>query len=94
MSEEIEKRFNEVFGVSLVERIYTKLGYKCLGDFLFQFTLFMLGLILFGYLLIGIPQEAVQYEAYKPYIDQIKNCSSSRVTIVCETFGLKTINVG
>lgn len=59
---------------SRLEKFYNRLGYHRLGTFLFQFIIFIFALILFCYLLIGIPQEAVLYEAYKPYIDKVQDC--------------------
>lgn len=70
---------------SRIERIYTSLGFHSFGQFLYMTILFGFAVILFGYLLIGIPQEAVKYELYKPYIDRIANCIETKQspTVTC-----------
>jgi len=91
MSEEIEKRFDKIFKPSLVERIYRKLGFTNLGSFLYQTILFIFASILFIYLLYNIPQEAVKYEAYKPYIDLVEGClqNHTKPVIWCSSFKIQ-----
>jgi len=72
-----------------LERFYNWLGYKRLGDFIYQTILFALALVLLVYLLLGMPHEAMMYEQFKPYVDEVQICMNSgqTPTVVCNQFG-------
>lgn len=68
-----------------LEKLYNWLGYRRLGDFIYQTVLFALALVLMVYLLLGMPHEAMMYEQFKPYVDEVQTCMNSgqTPTVVC-----------
>ena len=62
---------------SLLVKVYTKLGYKRLGDFIYQTVLFCFALVLILYLVLGLPAEAMKYELFRVQVEQMLNCTNA-----------------